>query len=193
MPKPVTIIKIDPEKRLIARMSIKPSIPGARALIGCANIGHRILLHDVEGEMLLVGARVDRDREKPLKEWRIRGGDNTVGVGILFGTLNRRLDGMWHVPASLEWVKKNVVWADPEEDATAAEVAVAQGLPIPDCQVSCQAANLTGVRCADGECDRENGVLADVLAARGIGEIPEYRLPEERTVVAGVDISPEGA
>jgi hypothetical protein len=178
MSRPVTIIKVDPEKRIIVRMSVKPSIAGVRKLIGCNNIGHRILLHDAKGEMLLVGARVDQDREKPKKEWRIRGGDNTVGTGILFGTLDRKLDGMWHVPVDVEWVKKHVVWADPGEDAPAAEVAVAQGLPVPECNTSCQAAVLTGVACADGECDRQNGVLSDVLAAREIGEIPEYRHPE---------------
>lgn len=188
MPKPVTIIKIDPERRMIVRMSIKPSIFGVRQLIGCANIGHRILLHDAKGEMLLVGARVDQDREKPKKEWRIRGGDNTVGVGILFGTLNRKLDGMWHVPVDVEWVKRHVVWAEPEADAPAAEVAIARGLPVPECNVGCQSAVLTGVNCADYECDLKNGVLLDVLAARGIGEIPEYRQPEP-PIAMGVDIA----
>lgn len=149
MPKPVTIIKIDPERRIIARMSVKPSIPGVRILIGCSNIGHRVLLQDAGDppEQLIVGARVDQDPGKPKKEWRLRGGDNTVGVGILFGTKTIRTEAesrawgqpigwrsstMWHVPVDVEWVKSRIIWCEPGEDAPAAEVTEALGLPAPD-------------------------------------------------------------
>jgi len=128
MAKPVTIIKIDPNKRLIARISIVPSVMGVRKIIGAAKINHRTLLDNVEGEMLLVAARVEQDPDKPLPEWRLRGTDNTAGTGFLFGTLNRKLDGMWHCPVDVEWVKREIVWCEPGEVAPAAEVAERLGL-----------------------------------------------------------------
>jgi hypothetical protein len=128
VPKAVTIIKIDPEKRKIARISIKPSIQGVRAVIGAAQIGHRVLLDDVDGEKLLVAARVSQDPDKPLPEWRLRGTDNTAGAGFLFGTLNRRMDGMWHCPVGLAWVEREIVWCEPGEVAPAAEVAEVLGI-----------------------------------------------------------------
>lgn len=130
MPRPVTIIKIDPEKRLIVRMSIVPSIQGVRRIIGCSKIGHRVLLREINGEKLLVGARIEQPREKKHLEWRIRGCENTVGVGILFGTLNQKMDGMWHCPVDVTWVGRNIVWCEPGEDAPAAEVAEVQGIEL---------------------------------------------------------------
>jgi hypothetical protein len=125
---PVIIIKIDPEKRKIARMSIKPSVAGVRAVIGTARIGHRVILDDVNGEKLLVAARTEQDPAKPRPEWRLRGTDNTAGTGFLFGTLNRRMDGMWHCPVDVAWVEREIVWCEPGEVAAAAEVAQRLGI-----------------------------------------------------------------
>lgn len=128
MPRAVIIFKIDPAKRLIARMPIIPSTKGVRSIIGCSQIGHRRLMDAPNGEMLLVAARVEQPRDNNHPEWRLRGTDNTVGVGILFGTLNRKLDGMWHCPVDLEWIQREIVWCEPGEVASADEVAKLLGL-----------------------------------------------------------------
>jgi hypothetical protein len=128
MPRAVIIYKIDPAKRLIARMPIIPSTKGVRSIIGCSQIGHRVLMDAPNGEMLLVAARVEQPRDKPHPEWRLRGTDNTVGVGFLFGTLNRKLDAMWHCPVELDWIEREIVWCEPGEVAPAAEVAKMLGI-----------------------------------------------------------------
>jgi hypothetical protein len=130
MAKAVIIIKVDPNKRTIARMPMIPSIKGIRTLITTSKVGWRKLLEDVNGEILLCASKVDRDRGKADKEWRIRGGENTAGIGILFGTLDKKLDGMWHCPVDVAWVEARIVWCEPGEDAPAAEIAEVQGIPL---------------------------------------------------------------
>jgi hypothetical protein len=122
MPLPIRILKVDPNKRLIAQMAIMPSIKGVRTMIQVSKVAWRTLLEDMNGEKLLVAAKADRDRGKADKEWRIRGGENTAGISILFGTLDKKMEGMWHCPVSKEWLERNIVWAEPGEDADAAEV-----------------------------------------------------------------------
>lgn len=134
MPVPIRIIKIDPERRLIVQMPMVPSIRGVRQLINATatNIGWRKLVEDVHGEHLLCASRTNVDEEKPLKEWRLRGGENTAGMGILFGTLNKKMDGMWHCPVTKSWVERNIIWAEPGDDAKAEEVNTAVLEPDPE-------------------------------------------------------------
>lgn len=130
MARAVIIIKVDPNKRTIARMPMIPSIKGIRTLITTSKVGWRKLLEDVNGEILLCASKVDRDRGKEDKEWRIYGGENTAGIGILFGTLDRKLDAMWNCPVDVAWLEKRIVWCEPGEDAPAAEIAEAQGIEL---------------------------------------------------------------
>lgn len=133
MPQAVVVIKIDPEKRQIARLAIKPSVAGVRQILGAADFGHKVLLDEINGEQLLVASRFNVDPEKPLKEWRIRGGDNTAGIGLLFGTFNRNAGGpgMWHSPVDVVWCERMIVWCEPGENAPASEVRAAQGIATP--------------------------------------------------------------
>jgi hypothetical protein len=130
----ILIVKVDPARRTIVRMPIKPSLRGVRKLLGTSQVDARVLLDTVPGsdEMLLLGARVNVHRRHVFKEWRLRGHENTVGVGILFGTLNRKADGMCHCPVSVEWLEKRIVWCEPGEDAPAEEVREAMGLDAPN-------------------------------------------------------------
>jgi hypothetical protein len=129
MGKSIVIIKIDPLKRKIARMAIKPTTRGVTSILGPGIKRHRVILDDVNGEKLIVGCRVDRDEAKKEKEWRFRGCDNFAGVGILFGSRNRDMEYMGNCPVDVEWVEREIVWCEPGENAPAAEVRERLGLP----------------------------------------------------------------
>lgn len=148
MAKTIIVIKVEPIMRKIVRMPIKPSLIGIRNLLNSSKISARILLDDVNGEALIVGSRINVDPVHPFKEWRLRGGDNTVGVGVLFGTFTIRTEqqsrewgrpigariaeGMWHCPVDVAWVERRIVWCEPGEDAPAAEIAEAMDLEDPN-------------------------------------------------------------
>lgn len=130
MPQAIIVLKVDPIRRQITRMPMIPSIKGVRSLVKSYNIGWKRLLEDVDGEILLVAAKLDRDVKKLDKEWRLYGGDNTAGIGVMFGTMDRKLDGMWHCPVDVAWVEQRIVWCEPGENAPAAEIADAKGIPL---------------------------------------------------------------
>lgn len=130
MSKPVVVIKIDPYRRRIARIPIKPTTRGVASVLGPGNKRHRVILNDVNGEKLVVGCRTNLDPDKPLPEWRIRGCDNFAGVGILFGSRDGSMDYMGHCPVDVAWVQRELVWCEPGENAPAAEVAEVHGIPL---------------------------------------------------------------
>jgi hypothetical protein len=149
MPKTVICIRVDPIRKSVTRIVVKPSTAGMRRLLGASELSARVLLEDVgNGDGLAVGSRVNVNRDHPFKEWRLRGGENTVGIGILFGLplvrtekearetgkpIGTRLaGGMWHCPVDIAWVQRRIVWCEPGEDAPAEEVREELGVPDPD-------------------------------------------------------------
>lgn len=149
MAKTIVVILVNPAKRTVARLAIKPSLRAVRLLLGAAGeINARRLVADVNGEDLFVGSRTNVARDHQFKEWRIRGGENTVGEGVLFGAFTVRTaqharetgkpvgtkvyDGMWNCPVDVAWVESRIVWCEPGEDAPAAEVEEAMADPDAD-------------------------------------------------------------
>lgn len=124
----IVVIKIDPEKRLVAAIGIKPSTRGVAQVLGVGEKSSRILLSDLNGEKLLVGCRVGLPLEAARAEWRFRGCDNIAGVGILFGSKGGSTEYMHKPPVDVDWVRREIVWCEPGEVAPAAEVAELLGL-----------------------------------------------------------------
>jgi hypothetical protein len=128
MVNPVRVIVVDPFTRTCIPRVMTPSNShrDLKALLKTASsrIGWRRLLEDVDGEILFVACRANTNPDKLIPEWRLRGGENTAGRGILFGSLNKESAGMWHVPASItpEWLEKRIIWCEPGENASVDEM-----------------------------------------------------------------------
>lgn len=128
----ISVLKIDPVKRKIAMIRIKPSTSGVRSVLGMGTLRHHVVLDDVNGERLIAGMRVGLERDDKTPEWRVRGCSNYAGVGILFGTRNRSMEFPADVPVDLAWAEREIVWAGPGEDAPAKEVRERMSLPEPE-------------------------------------------------------------
>lgn len=122
-PTHIQIIRIDPYKRSIAKIKFKcgrNAVPEVKRILRAQTVGHqelqRVLLSGNEAP-LIVAAGLDIEKTEP--GWRLRGGEVTVGISMLFG--KGAGGGMIDVPVDVEWVKRSIVWVEGEpEDAGAA-------------------------------------------------------------------------
>ena len=119
MKNQITIIRIDPDKRTIARISFKcgrNAVHEVKRILRAKTVGHyeltRVVL-SAEEAPLIVAAGLDVDKEQ--RGWRLKGGENTAGVGMLFG--KGPGGGMVDVPVDVAWVERMIVWLDGEDDA----------------------------------------------------------------------------
>jgi hypothetical protein len=118
----ITIIRIDPDLRRVAAMRLrcgKNAVPEVKRICRAKKVGHyeltRIETSDAAGNSvevpLLVAAGLEVTEDQP--GFRLRGGQDTAGVGMLFGRGDN--GGMVDVPVDTDWVKREIVWLDREE------------------------------------------------------------------------------
>lgn len=117
-----TVIRIDPVKKTIAKLKFKAGRSIRRELARSLRIPLRDLVHHhllnvptattngVEREipMIVVAAR---GQEEDVPGWRLRGAEDTAGIGILCGGTG---DMLVPVPVDEAWVRKRLVWIDPK-------------------------------------------------------------------------------
>lgn len=127
----VTVIRIDPVKRQCAAVVIRGRnlASDVRRLTRAKQLGHRHLL-DIE-ERRLMGTRMGKSGKQETYDagptqlfvaadamaddgqpgWRLKGGETTVGLSVLFG---KGLNGMVSTPVDLRWLAERLVWVDAE-------------------------------------------------------------------------------
>lgn len=107
----IVVIRIDPDRRAIARMTLKAGNSATKEvcrLLRAKSAAARVLL-DVDGVHLMVAARAEVDDE--MKGWRLLGSEDTAGVGLLYGGAQ---NAMVDVPVDLAWVEQRIVWMEAE-------------------------------------------------------------------------------
>lgn len=113
-PKFINIIRIDPTKRTIAMRQLrcgKNAVPEVRKIVKARDLGHkRVSQMIVDGETVPIIVAVGLNLPDEAPTWRIRGSEDTAGIGMLFG--QGPGGGMVDVPVDVEWAKKMVVWGD---------------------------------------------------------------------------------
>lgn len=109
----ITIIRIDPDNRTIARMTMragKNAVPEVRRILRAKTVGHYELADMAQGDavstplMVAAGTEVSED----MRGWRLKGGVDTAGIGMLFG--KGPGGGMVNVPVDPAWVERMIVW-----------------------------------------------------------------------------------
>lgn len=109
------IIRVDPVNRTIVEMVPrfgKNASPKLQAIARAKRLGSRDL-HDVRGTTLVVAGALDV--EEDMKGWRLRGGEDTAGIGVLFGRIANDGAGMVDVPVSAKWIRERIQWLDGED------------------------------------------------------------------------------
>lgn len=126
----ITVIRVDPNSRIIAAIK-KPfgrnATRGVAELVRAKEISPRQLLvieekrlysyvpqpggrppvmKDIGGTPLVVAAGVATDEARPM--WRLRGTEDTGGIGVLFGLGSG--GGMIDCPVDVAWVEERIVW-----------------------------------------------------------------------------------
>lgn len=113
-PKFITILRIDPEKRTIAMRQMrcgKNAIPEVKRIVKAKDItARRISQVIVDGAEVPICIGVGIGLADEVKTWRVRGGEFTAGIGIMFG--QGPGGGMISVPVDVEWAKKMIIWGD---------------------------------------------------------------------------------
>ena len=123
MKNQIRIIRIDPVRQNIVPMTIrigKNAVGEVKRIVRAKRVGHHKLL-ERDGVPLVVAAGLDVD--EAMKGWRLKGGEDTAGVGILFGTGAN--GGMIDCPVDVAWVKQRIVWLEGEDMAALQERAEA--------------------------------------------------------------------
>lgn len=115
--KPVRMMRIDPLKRTVAAITVrigKNASPELRRVCRCKSLGWR--------EVTSVGdhviAVVAPDQVEPeVGAWRLRGGDDTAGISLLFARGPGQ--GMTDLPNEIDaqWVLDRIEWIDGEDFA----------------------------------------------------------------------------
>jgi hypothetical protein len=111
--RPVKIIRIDPIRRAIAAMVLRPAneaTPQLRRLIGRKGMDTRQIL-TVDEKPLMVICALNVDEAVPM--WKFPGTDDNAGASILTGRdveSGRLID----VPVTTAWVRDRIQWLDGE-------------------------------------------------------------------------------
>ncbi len=113
----ILVIKIDPDRRTVVKMLMRcghDATPAVRRMLKVQDVGHyeltRIQKQHVEIP-LIVAAGTEVCEE--MRGWRLRGGEDTAGIGLLFG--KGPGGGMVSVPVDIAWVEREIVWLDGEQ------------------------------------------------------------------------------
>lgn len=112
--RPVKVIRIDPVRRAVAALTLKPAkeaTPQLLRIMRAKTINSRRLMSTDAGDLIVVSA-LDIDESVPM--WRFPGTEDTAGIGVLTGINpeNRRLV---HAPVSVEWVRERIQWIEGEK------------------------------------------------------------------------------
>lgn len=188
MQAPLTLIRVDPTKRTVValRKSIGSNPAGVQRVIQnlifparnadtFPTIDARILLqielpHDVgifqRPVPLVVSGRAVTGEDE--QAWRIKGCENTTGIGLLFGQGPN--GGMVDCPVSKAWVEERIVWVDGEDEDQIVERA---RLLLPSIDIPMQVA-LLAAEDAGPFHDADTTMLLPVAAA------PLYHLAMEK-------------
>lgn len=129
MSKKIRIIRVDPVRQRLTYMEVRPSLLNVRNVIRASQIG----AHDqfefpaqwpnAKGGFdeirmpLTIGARTDVD--EMTHGFRLRGGEDTCGVAVLFG--RGPAGGMAPPPVTREWVQRHLIWIRGEQELTDAQ------------------------------------------------------------------------
>jgi hypothetical protein len=114
MLRPVKILRIDPMRRTIAAMTLKPAndaTPQVRRILRANIVAAReIMTVDFVPLMAICAADVD----EAVAMWRLRGTEDNAGVGILVGRnpINGKLVD---VPATSAWARDRIQWLEGED------------------------------------------------------------------------------
>lgn len=109
----ITILRVNPENRAIATMSIrigKDARPKVRKLCRAREVGDREIMR-VDDMLLIVAGGLDVEEE--MKGWRLKGGEDTAGISILYGRGPN--GGMFDCPVDAKWLRDRIVWLDGED------------------------------------------------------------------------------
>lgn len=117
MKRSVSIIRINPERRTIAKIAMKSAkshLTGtreAKRIIRADVIGMRQIL-DMGAAALMVAGRMDVTES--MAGWRFPGSEETAGISFLFG---RGVGGgVVDCPVDIDWVTKRIIWMQCEYD-----------------------------------------------------------------------------
>ena len=104
----LVIIKVDPAKRIVARLTVPPKMERLRTMIGARRTGKAALgLH--RGATLVVLAAMEPNPHAP--GWAIKDlGEGIRGTGIIYSDIGF---GPADVSASAEWVRERILWLPP--------------------------------------------------------------------------------
>lgn len=125
------IIRIDPDRRTIAQMKPtfgKNATPTLTRLVRAKRLGSRAV-HRIDNRDVVVVAAIDVDEAN--KKWRLRGGEETAGIGVIFGRIVGDNPGMIDSPVDAAWVRERIEWLD-GEDVEAREARAQEVLTIID-------------------------------------------------------------
>ena len=113
--KAVRILRVDPVRRTVAAMVLKAKrdcTPQVRQIIRSPRHAARQILIVPNAGTLHCIAGLDVDES--MQGWRLRGADDTGGVGILTGRDGS--DGLLiDVPVTRDWVLERIQWLDGED------------------------------------------------------------------------------
>jgi hypothetical protein len=117
----IVILRVDPIRKTVASMKIRigsNATNQVRRLCNANKVGWRELL-PVDGVVLTVAGALEVDES--MKGWRLRGGEDTAGIGVLFG--HGPNHGMVDCPVTAEWIRSRISWLDGEDVAGRTERA----------------------------------------------------------------------
>ena len=132
------MIRIDPKTQAIAKIRKKVGKDATklvRDIVRAREIqAHQLI--NIGDTALIVAAAVQV--EEGTHAWRIRGCEDTAGIGLLFG--KGPGGGMIDCPVDIDWVNRRIVWIEPEtheQFADRAETTLAAiGVDIKDALIA---------------------------------------------------------
>jgi hypothetical protein len=129
--KHLTMIRIDPKNQAIAKIRKKVGKDATRLVAEIVRAkevqAHQLI--SIGDTALIVAAAVSV--EEGTHAWRIRGCEDTAGIGLLFGKGDG--GGMIDCPVDIDWVKRRIKWIDPEthEEFNARAFTTADAISVP--------------------------------------------------------------